>query len=1045
MGCWLLKKTKEAIVSEPREHIEQIRNDFQASQRVKDSLNNSIQALAHDLYSKETHFIFELIQNAEDNTYKETEPSLCFRLVKTDPTNTQNAAGALIIQNNETGFTPDNVDAICAVGKTTKSKIRGFIGEKGIGFKSVFRVTTIPHIFSNGYQFCFPEKDEETGLGYIVPRWVNSNLPAIAPIQTTIVLPLDKPDFGYEIIEEMLLDIEPETILFLSKLKEIQIITESGDDLSILKDDTKNPKIQLLIEGQKQGKSYSEINEFLLYTKSVDKPAHIDHEKRIDIDKRDVSIVFAIGENIESVGKIFAYLPVRSDTGLPFLMNADFILPSSREEIREKTPWNQWLMGCVANLLADTLPQLKEKRLLTVNLLEALAKRMNELDESSIFYPIAVAVRDALLDRELLPADDKTFVSARNAKLARSAELRKLISHDQLRELFQPDADIKWLSGKITQDRTPDLRYYLINDLDIEEVTPDGFVRKLSLPFLASQSDEWFIRFYMYLSGQEALWRSPRWRGDTEGVLRIKPILRLQDDSHKMPFRSDGTPNAFLPPPEDTDFPIVKREIVGNEKVGDFLKRLGLSEPDVFDDIVERVLPKYNRPDASSISQDEHSVDLQKILRAMFSDSEAGKKKVLRAARQTPFLMAIDQRGDVSFRKPGEVYAETSELRRYFSGAAGVWFLNEPAVGLYSESDPWAQLGVTHLPRRIQFSDDLPVGEKEYSTRGETIENFDLHGLKEFLESLQHISDVDKQKELSCLLWGYLVEYLEANPRFFKGRYQWFYYNSQSKLFDCMTLTRLQDAKWVPTKEDGIQKPVEIMEVQLLDECLGSNELIDILGIQRGSGEQTRHEHARELGVSLEDIELMKEHSEEFNQWKATISAQKQKPAFPERASSNPERRREKLEEQMGDAPKKEYEQRDRSERITSNAIDKDTYLRNAYTNNDGQMVCQICKEEMPFRKRDGEYCLVAVEALSGDYFTKEHEAQYLALCPLCAAMYQEFVKKDKDSGIMESLKSELMNSQNTEISLRLGDLKTSIRFVESHFLDIRTIIEYPK
>ncbi len=417
-------------MSEPRAHIERIRKDFQASQRVKDSLNNSIQALAHDLYSKETHFIFELIQNAEDNTYKKTEPSLCFRLVKADPTNTQNAAGALIVQNNETGFTPENVDAICAVGKTTKSKIRGYIGEKGIGFKAVFRITTIPHIFSNGYQFCFPEKDEETGLGYIVPRWINSNIPAIDPMQTSIVLPLDKPDFGYEIIEEMLLDIEPETILFLSKLKEIQIITESGDDLSILKDDKKNPRIQLLIEGQKQGKSYSEINEFLLYTKSVDKPANINHEKRIDIDKRDVSIVFAIGENKESGGKIFAYLPVRSDTGLPFLINADFILPSSREEIRGKVPWNQWLMDCVANLLADALPRLKEKGLLTVDLLEALAKRMNELDESSMFYSIVVAVRDALLDQELLPADDGRFVAAQNAKLARGGELRKFLNQD---------------------------------------------------------------------------------------------------------------------------------------------------------------------------------------------------------------------------------------------------------------------------------------------------------------------------------------------------------------------------------------------------------------------------------------------------------------------------------------------------------------------------------------------------------------------------------------------------------------------------------------
>jgi len=46
-------------------------------------------------------------------------------------------------------------------------------------------------------------------------------------------------------------------------------------------------------------------------------------------------------------------------------------------------------------------------------------------------------------------------------------------------------------------------------------------------------------------------------------------------------------------------------------------------------------------------------------------------------------------------------------------------------------------------------------------------------------------------------------------------------------------------------------------------------------------------------------------------------------------------------------------------------------------------MVCQICKEEMPFKKRDGEYYFEAVEALCKTHLPKEHEAQWLALCPL--------------------------------------------------------------
>ncbi|PXF56976.1 MAG: hypothetical protein C4B58_11625 [Deltaproteobacteria bacterium] len=56
------------------------------------------------------------------------------------------------------------------------------------------------------------------------------------------------------------------------------------------------------------------------------------------------------------------------------------------------------------------------------------------------------------------------------------------------------------------------------------------------------------------------------------------------------------------------------------------------------------------------------------------------------------------------------------------------------------------------------------------------------------------------------------------------------------------------------------------------------------------------------------------------------------------------------------------------------------------------------------------------------------------------AAMYNEFVKHDE--GAMESLKNTLMNSEDVEVPLQLGDLDTSIRFVESHWRDIRTILQ---
>ena len=94
----------------------------------------------------------------------------------------------------------------------------------------------------------------------------------------------------------------------------------------------------------------------------------------------------------------------------------------------------------------------------------------------------------------------------------------------------------------------------------------------------------------------------------------------------------------------------------------------------------------------------------------------------------------------------------------------------------------------------------------------------------------------------------------------------------------------------------------------------------------------------------------------------------------------------------------------------------------------------------MPFKKRNGEYYFEAVEALLKDHFLKEHEAQFLSLCPLCAARYKEFVKRDEDA--MQNVKDKLVNSDNSDVTLRLGDRDASIRFVETHWEDIRTILK---
>lgn len=104
-------------------------------------LRNSLDLLAVSLYSSDVHFVMEVLQNADDNAYDEgIIPTLKFELFP----------HALVIFNNEKGFDVSNINAICNVGGSTKKGRVGYIGQKGIGFKSVFAISDRPEVHSNG-------------------------------------------------------------------------------------------------------------------------------------------------------------------------------------------------------------------------------------------------------------------------------------------------------------------------------------------------------------------------------------------------------------------------------------------------------------------------------------------------------------------------------------------------------------------------------------------------------------------------------------------------------------------------------------------------------------------------------------------------------------------------------------------------------------------------------------------------------------------------------------------------------------------------------
>ena len=288
--------------------------------------------------------------------------------------------------------------------------------------------------------------------------------------------------------------------------------------------------------------------------------------------------------------------------------------------------------------------------------------------------------------------------------------------------------------------------------------------------------------------------------------------------------------------------------------------------------------------------------------------------------------------------------------------------------------------------------------------------------------------------------------------------------DSPTRTDNSSLVDRLREVGWVPQKQDGqkgvhFSKPSEAV-VELLPQGFSYESQAQWLKAiefgkskrdreeaERRREQQATHEYqrkndaAKEKGFSSfeegeEVAELMNKDPEGFKNWRENS---KQKPVFPERPSRNPERRRKRLAEQYAKAPQKEYDTRQRSVRTSRAHVDPDPYLKAQYTDDSDQMICQICTEEMPFKKRDGEYYFEAVEAFSRDYFPKEHEVQFLALCPLCAAKYQEFVKNDEET--MGELHHALQSADGIDVPLNLGEWETSIRFVETHWRDMKTIL----
>lgn len=754
--------------------------------------------LAAGLYEDRTHFIFELLQNAEDALGRRGDwqgsRKVAFSL---------NAA-SLTLSHFGKPFDEADVRSVCDIAESTKSE--SSIGRFGLGFKSVYTVTDLPEIHSGDEDFAIEN--------YVFPKQLARSMRA--PDETQIVLPLRSGDANaFQDIAAGLRQLGPGALLFLRHIEEISWVAHDGASGFYLRNIPKvlGPNVaRVTVIGQEEGKPEVDQN-WLVFHGAV----HSAEQRKVGR----VEIAFALlgvkdapdRWTLQPLAKspLVVFFPTVVETHLGFLVQGPYRTTPSRDNVLPADAWNRHLVEQTSDLLVEAMRWMRDNAMLDTSALRCLPLDPEKFPATAMFSPVFESVKMALLNEPLLPRFDGGFVSGSNAKLARTQELRELFSPEQIGELFGAKT-AAWLTGDITPDRQPEIRSYLMQQLGIAEVTPATLVPRLAKSFLEAQADDWVLRLYEFLSGQEAALRRS---------LDKVPLVRLNDGTQVV-ARENGNPRAFLPSSIKTGFPTVRPAVCSSAEAQAFLITLGLTEPDLVDDVMLNLLPKYEQDE---VSLADYAADIERIQQAYATDSVVQREKLRSALRNTSFVASVHAGDDEQYlSSPGEVYIATERLRQLFSDVPEVYLVDTnhdclrgveirellESCGALRHLRPVSPPYEHHWSERLREL-RLSAGHPETSGVNDRVEDWSLLGLPELLEVMLTL-EPEQRIERARLIWESLGDLEDRRGRgVFEGTYSWTHNGKYATTFPAAFLRTLNEAAWVPDATGDLVLPSRVL------------------------------------------------------------------------------------------------------------------------------------------------------------------------------------------------------------------------------------------
>lgn len=308
------------------------------------SAANFLDTLSKQLSARESTFVYELLQNANDYPVEGQKVDVEFHITE----------NYLLFLHSGDKFNVRNISGICGINEKEKVANKKTIGYKGIGFKTVFLNNHYVYLRTGEYSFRFdegesPEKKRggkikrQNAPFQILPIWTEHN-----EVSTEVNSVFDKADKKFQV--QIALRPDSSRILHYGKNSYENLFREVFSDSNIILFVPNINSVRVFINGQEERTCFrnndewivrdyeNEIREDLqnLINNTIDKGNSRIPEKYKDFDYTKVSFACkhdgAIIKPVDDA-TLYCYLPTKASWGLPFLMNTDMIPKGDRNDI----------------------------------------------------------------------------------------------------------------------------------------------------------------------------------------------------------------------------------------------------------------------------------------------------------------------------------------------------------------------------------------------------------------------------------------------------------------------------------------------------------------------------------------------------------------------------------------------------------------------------------------------------------------------------------------------------------------------------------------